>query len=180
MVKFAMDELGTGLGAALALAGVLAAPMAAAQDGPSPIEVPWDSSGAQPTGFGVMRTCRIQAGRQEPMVNFAVNAYDTDRNSKFRMIAPWLAGQPHQAPVAVRIVFPDGSTFEGTGVYGNTNHITVTSMPSLDTVLSGLSRRGSLTVTVGGRTHAFAAPDLASQIAAMRACVAALPAPKAP
>ena len=51
-------------------------------------------------------------------------------------------------------------------------------MPSLDTVLSGLSRRGSLVVTVGGTTFAFAAPDLAREIEQMRACVAALPAPQ--
>ncbi|MFW5634057.1 MAG: hypothetical protein ACOCYR_04110 [Erythrobacter sp.] len=180
MVKFAMNGLGAGLAAALALAAGLGAPMAAAGDAPRPLEVAWTGSGARPTGLGGMRTCRIQAGQKEPMVNFAVNEYDTDRASKFRMIAPWLDGQPDRAPVAVRIVFPDGSTFEGEGVYGNTNHMTVTSMPSLDTVLAGLSRPGALVVTVGGRTNAFAAPDLAREIADMRACVAALPPAKAP
>lgn len=180
MMKVAGNGLAKRLCAALVLAGMLAPSALAARDTPRPLKVAWASSGAQPSGLKGMRTCRIQAGREEPTVNFAVNEYDTDRNSKFRMIAPWLAGQPHQAPVAVKIVFPDGSTFEGTGVYGNTNHLTVTSMPSLDTVLSGLSRRGRLVIAVGGRTHAFFAPDLAPEIAAMRVCVAALPAPRSP
>lgn len=166
------------VGAGLLLAGATAASPAAAQDGPRPLDVTWSSNGATPSGIGGMRTCAINAGSSEPKVNFAVNEYDTDRSSKLRMIAPWLKGQPNRAPVAVEVVFPDGSSFEGTGVYGDMNDITVTPMPSLDSVLDGLSKAGVLVVTIDGKTHAFVAPDLGQEIAAMRACVAALPAAK--
>ena len=58
------------------------------------------------------------------MFNFTVMEHLSHRRPLLNMAAPWLEGQADLSPVAVRVSFPDGSTFEGRSVvrHGEKRH----------------------------------------------------------
>lgn len=152
----------------------LAAPLAAQGEAP-PLVVPWGANGTQPFGPEGQKMCMIWAGKTQPMFNFTVMENLSHRRPLLNMAAPWLEGQADLSPVAVSVSFPDGSTFEGRGVYGAEKNVTSTRMDSLEAVLAGFSRPGVISITIGGTTHQYDAPWLKTAIVAMRECAAALP-----
>lgn len=152
-----------------------AAAAPAASQNPSALVVPWGVSdkpqGDNPTSF-----CMIWAGKTQPMFNFAVYENDAGRVPKLLMSAPWLRGRADRSPVDVKVEFPDGTRWETRGIYVVERDLTVTVMPSLDELYQKLSRPGVISLEIGGTSKRFQVPNFDRVPAAMRSCIAALPA----
>lgn len=119
------------------------------------------------------RFCMIWAGKTQPMFNISVAEETTHRLPLLSMPAPLPEGQADLSPVAVTVRFPDGSTFDGRGVYGTEKAITSTRMESLEAVLAGFSRPSVISITIGNTTQRFSAPALQKAVMAVRECAAA-------